>query len=150
MAVKKEVEKVISDDQLSGISSFQDALSLLNETYGAEAVVVASQALGDGFALLENKDKLIDEMFVMISWDFHIGDHGEFVSVRLVTEGGKKYIVNDGSTGMCKQLSEYTAKTGRNRGMVVEKGLRRSDYTYTDENGKEKDASTYYLDVAAA
>lgn len=156
MAVQKKnandvvkTEPKLSDESLAGLSSFADALSLIEATYGNDALVVASEVLGDGFAMLENKDKLVGELFVFISWDFHLGDHGEFVAARVMTQDGKKYIVIDGSTGICKTLSEYTEKTGKKVGMVCQKGLRRSDYTYTDENGVDKPATTYYIDTAA-
>lgn len=158
MAVKKtetetksaELVTKLSDEALSGITSFDDALRLLQETYGADSVAIASDVLGDGFALLDNNDKhkLVGEGFILVNWDFHMGDHGEFVAARLVTANNKKMVLIDGSTGICKQLSLYTANTGKSAGLYVAKGLRRSDYTY-DDNGTEKAATTYYLDVSA-
>jgi len=141
----------LSDDALSGISSFEDALALLAETYGQESVVVASDVLGDGFALLDSKDKgkLVGEAFVIVNWSFHIGENGEFVVARIVTQSNKKLILTDGSQGICKQLSTYSANTGKYAAMVVGKGLRQSDYTFTDLEGKEKSATTFYLDVSA-
>lgn len=152
MTAKKDVavaEVKLSDDALAGLTSFNDALALIEETYGKEALVIASDVLGDGFAMLTNKDKLVDEPFIFISWDFHLGDHGEFMAGRIMTQDGKKYILVDGSTGICKTMSEYTEKTGKKVGMVCLKGLRRSDYTYTDENGKDTPATTYYINTEA-
>jgi hypothetical protein len=144
-----ELNYTVSDDALGEITSFDDALALLTETYGEAGIVVASDVLGDGFAMLTNKDLLIGVTFVAVKWTITMGDHGEFAVVKLVTIDGKKYVVTDGSTGLHQQLSDFSAKTGRYGGLVVKNGLRKSDYTYTDENGKETPATTYYLDLTA-
>lgn len=138
-----------SATQLAEIASFDDALKLAQSIYGADAVVAASDVIGDGFKLLENKDQLIEVPFLALSWDFHQGDHGEFASLKVVTRDGAKYVVNDGSTGIRDQLMSYSAETGRYGGLFCMKGLRRSDYTYKDENGQDKAARTYYLDTSA-
>lgn len=141
----------LSDEALTGITSFDDALALLAETYGGSEIKVASEVLGDGFGLLDSKDKhkLVGVMLVLVNWSFHIGENGEFVVARLVTENNQKLILTDGSQGICKQLSTYSANSGKYAAMVVKQGLRRSDYTYTDDKGEEKSATTYYLDVSA-
>lgn len=148
--MSQEITPKLSNDALASISSFDDALTLLRETYGENAVVVASEVMGDGFAMLTDKNRLIGMAFLVVTWNFTVGDHGEFVAARIVTADNKKYILTDGSTGICAQLSDFTAKHNRQHGMVVEKGLRRSDYTYTDAEGKESPATTYYLDLSAS
>jgi hypothetical protein len=140
---------VLSTDQLSEIKSFADAIALANEVYGAEHIAVASDVLGDGFRILENKDALSGVGFFAINWTFSMGDHGEFVAMKVVTEDDRKLVLIDGSKGIFEQVKLYSEKTGKYGGLVVRRGLRRSDYTYTDEKGVEKDASTYYLDVSA-
>lgn len=136
-------------EELAGISSFEDALALVKEKMGDAGVGVADQEIGDGFKLLENKDVLIGAEMLLVTWDFHQGDHGEFVSAKVVTVDGTKYIVNDGSSGIRDQLMAYSAKKNSQGGLFCRKGLRRSNYTYTDENGKESPATTYYLDTSA-
>lgn len=131
------------------INSFDDAVELARLTYGDANVVAASEVLGDGFKMVENKDTLIGVPFFAIAWNFLMGDHGEYVAVRLVTEDNKKLVMVDGSSGVFQMLANYSKKTGRAGGLFCQKGLRRSDYTYTDEGGKEKSARTYYLDVSA-
>lgn len=139
----------ISDDALAEISSFDDAANLLRELYGESGVLVASEVMGDGFAMVSNKDLLLGVGFIIISWSITMGDHGEFVAAKIVTVDNKKLILTDGSTGIHQQLSDYSAKSGRYGGMYVKNGLRKSDYTYTDETGAEKPATTYYLDLSA-
>lgn len=141
--------KNISTEELASLASFDDALKLVQAKVGEQNVGVAADEIGDGFKLLDNKDVLSGVAIIIITWDFHQGDHGEFVSCKVMTKDGQKYIVNDGSTGIRDQLIQYSKKKGTQGGLFCEKGLRRSDYTYTDESGKESSASTYYLDTSA-
>jgi len=139
-----------SNDELASLKSFDDALALLKEKLGGESAIgVADQELGDGFKLLEDKDNLIGVGMILVKWDFTTGDFGEFVSIKLMTESGEKYIVNDGSTRIRDQLMEYSAKKNTQAGLFVKNGFRRSDYEYTDESGKKTPAKTYYLDTSA-
>lgn len=141
--------KNVTTEELAALSSFDDALKLVAAKVGETNVGVASQEIGDGFKLLENKDQLIGVPFIAVTWDFHQGDHGEFVSVKLMTKDGQKYIVNDGSSGIRDQLIGYTNKKGTQGGLFCEKGLRRSQYEYEAEDGTKKPATTYYLDTSA-
>jgi hypothetical protein len=138
-----------TNEELSALNSFDDALALLRDKVGEENVGVADRDLGDGFKLLENKDILIGVPFLLVTWSFHNGDHGEFVSAKLMTQEGQKYILNDGSTGIWDQLKQYSEKKGVPAGLFCMKGLRRSNYEYEDENGQKKPATTYYLDTSA-
>lgn len=145
-----------SDDELLAVQSFDDALRLAAEYYGEENLVSADETIGNGFRLLANKDTLIDVPFVALAWRFNPGDFGEFITMMVVTETGQKYIVNDGSTGVCSQLATYTNSTGRHGGMIVKRGLTRSDYEYEDNsvldsegNPTKRPASTYYLNTSA-
>lgn len=140
------------DETLSGIESFDDALGVL-----ADAGVVidhASEKLGNGFAILSDKGLLVGVEILLLSWQFNNGDNGEFVSANVVARmpGQKspaKFVVNDGSTGIRDQLKLYNAKTGKTAGLHVKNGLRRSDYTFVDDNGQTKNATTFYLDTSA-
>jgi hypothetical protein len=144
------VKAAISTEELAALNSFEDALALAKMKYGESNVVAASDVIGDGFKLLDNKDQLIGVPFLAVQWDFHEGDHGEFVAMKVMTQDGQKFIVNDGSSGIRDQVMAYTAKTGNYGGLFCLKGLRRSNYTYTDKDtGKESPATTYYLDTSA-
>lgn len=144
-------EKVTFEtEELAGILTFGDALALAGQKYGEDNVAVASEEIGDGFKLLENKDLLIGVGMILLTWNFSMGDHGEFVSIRLVTQDNAKYIVNDGSTGIRDQLIAYSnKKAGKQGGLFCAKGLRRSDYTFKNEQGTDTPATTYYLDTSA-
>lgn len=148
-AQSKELAKqLFSSEELHEISSFDDALKLAAEKFGHDNIALASDVIGDGFKLLESKDQLIGTQILLLSWDFYMGDHGEFAAIRVVTRDGRKLVVNDGSSGIRDQLMAYEAKTQRKGGLLVEKGFRRSDYEYEDEKGQKKPATTYYLDLS--
>lgn len=148
-AVAVKVPEYRNSDLLE-ITTFEDTLRLMQETYGDGGIVSVDEVIGNGFGLLENKDHLVGVPFALLKWQFYPGKFAqEFVTIMVVTQDGKKYLVNDGSQGLCKQLYELTQSMGRHGGMVARKGLTRSDYEYTDENGKSHDACTYYLDTSA-
>lgn len=142
----------VSDDQLAEISSFDDALALINDAFGG-VVVEADKTLGNGFAVLDDKNKLIGVPFVAVKIQENkseLNDGGLFVSLFVVTEDGRKYVVNDGSTGIFAQVQELWKRKPELVGLpiMVRRGLRRSDYTYMDGD-KAKPATTYYLDTSA-
>lgn len=166
------VPKSFDEDALRAISSFDDAVALATAVHGDLAM--ADQELGDGFALLDkdSKAKLVDVPLLLMEWAFYPGDFGdEFAAVRLVARNPDgsvgRYILNDGSRGVCDTLRKYTARTGKSGNLLVKKGLRRSDYLYCDmcrkatsecevpevhEKSPEKlwrPATTFYLDTSA-
>ena len=138
---------VFDDDALAKIGSLQDALDALS---GLGATVDSYNEYGTGFSVVD-KQTLAGVPFVILEWRFNNGTYGEFVSCLIVTKDGVKAVLNDGSTGVCKELSMVTASRLRNgvantqSGLIVENGLKRGDYTYTDENGKETPATTWHL-----
>ena len=145
-----------SDEELLSVQSFEDAYRLAAQYYGEENLVRADETIGNGFRLLADKDTLIDTPFIALGWRFNPGDYGEFCTMMVVTEDGRKFIVNDGSTGICQQLATYTNATGRHGGMLVALGLTRSDYEYEDHsmldsegNPTKRPAHTYYLNTSA-
>jgi len=149
---KAEVEQkfpTIPTAELGEIESFEQAVALAQATYGADVVVNAADVLGDGFKLLTNKSTLIGVGFFAVAWNFTMGDHGEFVAVKAITKDNQKLVITDGSKGIYEMLVNYSKQTGRYGGLFVPNGLRKSDYTYTDDKGDEKAATTFYLDVSA-
>lgn len=148
------VRHTISTAQLAEVTSFDDALALIESTYGADALVLASDVLGDGFTLCENKDQLIGVPCAFVSWADSVGDFGPYVVARVVTQDGRKLVIVDGSTGIYSQLVAFTERFGRSGGLVSKNGLRRSDYEYDDvdkQTGEtvKRPASTYYVDTSA-
>ena len=139
----------ISESQLREVVCFSDAVSLVENVYGA--VVLSSKVLGDGFTLVE-KDKLLGVPFVLIDYTVHTSstnfdENGEglkFVTVRCVTQEDKRVAFNDGSTGVARQLRDLAAREIYG-GIYVQGGLRASEYEVTDAKGRKSSATTYYL-----
>lgn len=143
-------ERVVSKDQLASVTSFDDALALMQEAYG---VVTRSDEFGDGFNVLEDKMKLVGVPFAIIDSSLHEskeimrdGKPAIFSVLRVMDKDSRKWVITDGSTGICEQIKEWRAKTGRRGGFVAMKGLRVSQYDYQDEKGNVTKASTFYLD----
>lgn len=140
---------VIGESDLRAISSVDDAFALMDSFGGVESF----DDYGTGFEIIDDKDRLVGNPFVVVEWRFTKSKEygGEFVSMAIVTKSGEKLIVNDGSTGVCAQMRRVTderVKSGRRApqtGLMVSRGLRRSDYTYTDDKGNQIAAKTYYL-----
>lgn len=155
-----------SDEQLRNVDSYEDAMLLAEEINGVVSDI--SEKLGTGFIILEDKDKLVKTEFVAILWRFSAGTFGGFVSMAVVTKGGDKYIVNDGSAGIFEQLRELSAMEKQFGGMKVPRGLRVSEYATCFECGVPRTAEelecsrcgdtaerratghTYYLDTTPA
>lgn len=154
-----------SDTQLRELTTFDDALRLIQEQLGAQVHSV-EEHIGTGFVVLDDKAKLDGVDFLAVMWEFHSsGDYssltedgdevqGQFVSVHLMTRSplqgyiGNKYIINDGSKGGVRdQLLDYTARNdGKKVGLYCAGGLTVSEYDYLDEStGKKSKARSYYL-----
>lgn len=159
----------LTNNELAGITSFNDALALLNARLAEVGGVIESIAdYGTGFSLLKDKGELLGKPFIVLAWFFREGEYGDggFVSAEIVTEDGRKLVINDGSTGIRDQLvgvTERRRSTGlanETVGLAVPGGLTKSDYFRHEGTGeiaraipeggkKGKDgwlpASTYYL-----
>lgn len=142
-----------TDADLRGIASFEDALALATATYGD--VVDATDEIGSGFVRLDNKSRLIDTPFVIMSFALSEGDYIDggtgvkqhFASVRVVTRSGDKYWFTDGGTGIYRQLEDMSVRSGRNGGILVDGGLRKSEYQFEDSDGNMQPGTTFYLNV---
>lgn len=161
--------ELFDEEALRSIVSFDDAAALTAEVHGN--IVAAAEELGDGFTLIKDEDKarLVGLPLIFMQWSFHDGDFGsQFVAARVVARNhdgsASKYILNDGSTGICETLKKYTDNTGRTGGLYARHGLRASEYMYCEAcqtvapkvgdeahrtAGKHKKAATYYIDTSA-
>lgn len=123
--------------------------------------VIESDAIGE-ILNGDEKSRLLGQPFFILDYRFNEGDQGEFVSMRVVTRSGDKYVVNDGSTGIFAQM-KGVAEKGVTSGIACRHGLRKSDYKYCPEcretlkkgetscgfhpEATPKAASTFYIDV---
>lgn len=138
-AVTQEVK--FDAEALGSIKSYADAIAALN---GSGVQLVTTDDLGHGFVVLDDKDRLVKQPFVILQMQFNDGDFGKFVSLYIVTDRGDKFILNDGSTGIMQQCVSYWSK-GYQQGIAAPRGLARSDYEYADDKGVTTPAKTYYL-----
>lgn len=153
--------------------TFNDLMSSLNED-----TAVDSSKLGEGFEAPLNgtrKRVLVGKPFVIfdVAYDQpsnnpiprqlrELGATG-YVTLSVITEDDRKYIVNDGSTGIAVQMwMMRQAGIDLDRAIVCKHGLRESRYTQTvkDEEGNPvidpstgnevtREASTFYIDTSA-
>lgn len=154
------VKRRFTEEQLSEVRSFDDALAALNRT-GAATVDAAD--LGSGFALFTtdaDKRTLVGVPFIILEFMFNVGDIIDqagnkklFSTAYVVTRDGRKVIVNDGGTGIFVQLEGLAKKYDKlglpYGGVVCKHGLRESKYMYKDDKGVQTPASTFYLDTSA-
>lgn len=150
-----EANKSTFDDaQLATMVTMSEALAAL----GAVTTAEDWADYGTGFDLLDNKDRLVGVPFVIVEWRFTKSQQyaQTFVSAMIVDEKDNRFILNDGSTGICAQLRSVTDRriargdAFPQAGLIVRKGLRRSNYKVagTDKDTGEEvmlEASTFYL-----
>ena len=160
-------------EELSGITTMRDAMTMVDAVHGGVIAAHQTTELGDGFKIVDEDDKakLVGVPLLFLEWTFVPGDFDdEYVSIRAVSEDDqtgavRKYIINDGGTGICRDLRDFTTKTGRNGGLFVKNGLRVSNYHIDPKTNEPMSkanaraaiargdkivpASTYYLDASA-
>jgi|SRR5262245_12812893 len=155
------VSEIMSDSELldagqevevagSNLPSVPDHVlrSISFDDLAAQDTADATNEYGTGFTV-EDKTPLVGRPFYIIDARFNRGKMGDFVSLTCVAEGNLKAIINDGSTGILRQMRDIMAeraRTGDKRIIFVKKGLRRSDYQVQDAKGSDIDATTFYLD----
>ena len=148
----------------SSANDSRSALDLLMEM--GVTLIDSKDVIGDGFEVVQDKDLLVNAPFVILSWRTTTSTKyaGTFVSVMCVgiaTTDRKqsdkfvdvKFVFNDGSTGVMKQLHKIEAISGNDSsvdealgGLICRNGLRESTYPYTDKTtGEISQATTYYL-----
>lgn len=138
------------DAALRDMNDFNTTLAILSDAYGVETV----ESYGTGFEPID-KRQLVDVPFVIVQYGFHKGDYGDYVFVHAVTKRNEKVIFSDGSvkSGIARQLADIAVereKMGRDTraGILVARGLRISEYDYTDPGtGEVRPAETYYLSM---
>ncbi len=111
-------------------------------------IIPASVAFGDGSTMIENKKTLIGMEFIVLDWRFVVDSatNREYVNVLIMNRTGDKGRFNDGSTGIAEQCRQYEEAFGRRGGIHCQRGLRVSEYNYTNEKGEVSLARTFYFD----
>ena len=152
-----------TDEQLTNIKSFEDAIALLAEA-GVDVTDIADY--GDGFSVMD-KRAFLGVPFIILDYKFADGKYDSgFTVVRVVAKNEEtgetiKGLFTDGSTGIRKQLGDIRRKqelaNKPQAGIMVKNGLTISEYEWvgieTDkddpEYGKEvrKPSETFYLSM---
>jgi hypothetical protein len=167
--VAENLSQTFTQEELANVDTFADAMALATQEFGGVVNAHEDKNLGTGFRLTDEEDKfrLIGVPLLLLDWRFNPGDFGdEYISIHAVQQNedgsASKLVLNDGGTGICRDLREYTEKTGRKGGLFVRRGLRVSEYPtiadggpdngkpapkdYTGKTGKGK---TFYLNFSA-
>lgn len=123
------------------VESFEDIYNAV----GSENIAHATDVIGDGFSILEEKAQLVNVPLMILSARFTTENaRGQgYWSIRVLTKSGEKYVVNDGGYGIAQAMDTLKVK-GAKFPVFVPHGLRRRDYDHP-EHGK---ATTYYFDTS--
>jgi hypothetical protein len=137
-----------TEDDLASINSFDDLATAMAEN---NVTGVDVSDFGTGYAVLEDKGRLVGVEFAILDWRFSVGDFGDMVTCYVLTKSGEKWIVNDGSTGIREQMAAIQTRMGGRKAPIrCPKGLTVSEYTYEDAKGEKRPAKTYYLSFERA
>ena len=86
-----------------------------------------------------DKSDLVGKELIVVDARFTTdGDYGPFVSLTCRLRSGETVVINDGSTGIYKQLADGDVQLP----LYCAKGLRVSEYPYGESGAR---ARTYYL-----
>lgn len=137
---------LLSDEQRADIKSFDDAMALFAQQ-GMEVTSITEY--GDGFQAGANKADFVNVKFIIVDLKIIPAEKSDydtdFAVVWVVTSDGRKAILSDGGTGMCEQVKNLVSRNAA-LPILCEHGLTVSEYTYTDEKGKQTPAKTFYFD----
>jgi len=123
------------------------------QTLGLAGDLAEGSEFGSGWEPVptEEKIKLVGVPLALIDWQVNTeGRNGTFVSIKAITADDRHIVINDGSmkSGIGQQIMALKEK-GETRAILLRRGLRVSEYEYTDEQGNKKPAKTFYLDFTA-
>lgn len=147
IAASGKSEDGFTDDMLREIESFDDIKTVAGI---AGSITSIGEVLGTGFSVLDDKMRLVGIQFIVVKFSVHKSEKngGEFSTLHVVTDTKEKWIVNDGSTGIHEQMKELKEKMGAVCPLLVPRGLRVSEYDYTDGKGNTSRAATFYLNTS--
>lgn len=154
---KELTTREISISEMHAIRSMEDAIRVFQQTSGQE-VIDARDEIGDGFDYLDNKDLLVGKPLFFLKWETRYSESFKDrdgrplpgITAWIVVEkagGIAKVRITDFSTGVCRQLWDFSDRTDRFGGLRAPRGLRKSEFPYKDPSSNETSmAKTYYID----
>lgn len=141
MAEAKEKASVVDAIDWRHIISADDAFKALAD---AGIQITNATDYGDGFTVIDDKKRLVDNPFIVVNARLAHGDFGHFSILHVITKQNEKFIVIDGSTGIYAQVLRHGVSVFI--GLLCELGLTVSEYEYEDEKtGEKRPAKTYYI-----
>lgn len=129
-----------------GIDFVPETWDDIIEKFDGEIITVSSSP----WEVLKDKARLIGVPFMIADVAHYVGKFGDAVAVMLLTEDNHRYVINDGSSGIYRQVMDIVNRTGRKAGLKCPNGLRASTYTKTitdpfEGTTKDMEATTYYI-----
>jgi len=116
-------------------------MRLAQDVYGD--ILVADTEIGDGVQKAEESDKTHSSGVPLFFWSGRSGlatsatTTCSFVAVAQEPQRDQHQgMITDGGTGICRDLKDFSKKTGRFGGLLVRNGLRVSRY-YVDNETKQ-------------
>lgn len=141
----------IDKTRLRDIETFNNAIDLLHEVKALTDDQV-TELTGFGLMPGNHKEKLVGVPFVIIEFDFRIGnENSRYVECSIITTRDSRYLLRDSSRGICAQLTDlYNERVASdhpnpNLGYYARKGLTFQEFPYTKPNGEYVKPRTYYL-----
>ena len=157
---------LFTEEDLTDLTTFADVRALF-DSVGLSGNIETMADYGTGFVVEKDKSRLVNVPFVIIEWFFWASEQKneatgetyetEFASAYIMTERHQKIIINDGSSGIYKDLKDVTEKRlkkGLNdqqsrAALYAPNGLKPRTFTTlvpTREGGEiEKDVTIYSL-----
>lgn len=137
-------------------------ITTFDDLVAEEALIVEAGVYTGDARIVRDKRELEGKRFLITGWELRDGNNTfvdgdgvvrarQYVSVLAALDTGKgktpeRIVFNDGGSGIRPVLEQHEEKTGH-RGGILCKGLRSSEYTYTNpETGASSAARTFYLD----
>jgi hypothetical protein len=157
---KAELDRMFGDALGDDVPDMTFQGALMEGT--ATGTLANPAALLGGNAKVVNDDEkaqLVGVPFIILSYRFNEeGVGGRFVTLDLITARNERIYLNDGSTGIRKQI-EKLEEAGMEENIVIRRGLRVSTYRYDPDTKKvvkpkdegydrSREAHTYYLDTS--
>ena len=112
----------------------KDSMQQIEQLSFDDALKTAVVAKSD--VTVVEKDSLVGKPFIIRRISINEGNYGPFVSLTCVTKDNDTVVINDGSSGIARQIYSIVKEYGDENPILVEKGLRKSTYYVDNDTGK--------------
>lgn len=152
--VKTEKNNLLIQKEVKKLKTVEDIVNRFT-TFGGGKVYDVTEVQPD-FALVDSAELVnvpftvahfqsrFSEEFGAFNENTGILEAGEYYSVYVITDDNKRYVFNDGGTGIPPVADKFITETGQTGGMRCPWGLRASTYEKIVD-GKKIKATTMYF-----